>query len=81
MGSKPYYADMKVFHHLSNANLLDPSIGTDPVIKRFFDAISALSGVSDYLRSRPTPINIGTQPMLEPNIVGSRFVGLAQKQS
>lgn len=64
-GDKPYYCDFGVYHHLSLARLLDAGVMDDfGHVRRFMDAIEALSGVADYLQSRPEIIGIGEKPQL-----------------
>lgn len=68
-GAKPLYADMAVYHVLSNTLLLEPAAldGLDN-LKRFMAAVEGLPAVGAYLDERPVPVDIGTKPMLRPKI-------------
>jgi glutathione S-transferase len=77
MGASPTYADFKLYHHLSNTRLIDATALDqcgDDVIPTFMAAVEGLPGVKEYLERRPAAIDVGTKPMLEPNVCGSRFV-------
>jgi len=66
-GDKPTYGDFNVYHHLDNTRLLDPNaLDAHANIVTFMAAVEQLPGVSDFLKARPKPVDIGTAPMLDP---------------
>ena len=83
MGRSPNYADFKWYHHLSNVSLLEDgalkaSLGSEEAslhdaVVAFMAAVEGLEGVGEYLRRRPKAVDVGTKPMLDPPICGSRF--------
>jgi glutathione S-transferase len=77
MGSKPTYADFKLYHHLSNVQLIEANAfdqDSSDTIRKFMSAVEELPGVKEYLQRRPKAVDIGTKPMLEPSVCGSRYV-------
>jgi len=64
-GSQPYYCDFSVYHHFSLATILQQDIlnGYPPVLD-FMEAVENLSGVKEYLASRPEIIDVGIAPKL-----------------
>lgn len=72
-GATPLYCDFGVYHPLSNARLVEPTaLDAHPNIVAFMAAFEALPGVAEYLAGRPNCVDIGTAPMLSPNVVGFR---------
>ena len=64
-GSKPYYCDFSAYHHFSLATILQQDILIAyPSILDFMAAVENLSGVKEYLASRPEIIDVGTAPKL-----------------
>jgi len=64
-GSQPYYCDFSVYHHFSLATILQQDIlNAYPSVLDFMVAVENLSGVKEYLASRPEIIDVGTAPKL-----------------
>ena len=64
-GSKPYYCDFSAYHHFSLATILQQDIlNAYPSVLDFMAAVENLSGVKEYLASRPEIIDAGTAPKL-----------------
>ena len=64
-GETPFYCDFGVFHHVNLALFLDEDLLSPfPNLDAFMAAVEGLSGVSEYLSSRPDLIGVGTQPQL-----------------
>ena len=64
-GSKPYYCDFSAYHHFSLATILQQDIlNAYPSVLNFMAAVENLSGVKEYLASRPEIIDVGTAPKL-----------------
>jgi hypothetical protein len=64
-GSLPYYSDFSVYHHFSLATILQQDIlNAYPSVLDFMVAVENLSGVKEYLASRPEIIDVGTAPKL-----------------
>ena len=64
-GSKPYYCDFSAYHHFSLATILQQDIlNAYPSVLDFMAAVENLSGVKEYLASRPGIIDVGTAPKL-----------------
>ena len=64
-GSQPYYCDFSVYHHFSLATILQQDIlNAYPSVLDFMVAVENLSGVKEYLTSRPGIIDVGTAPKL-----------------
>ena len=64
-GSQPYYCDFSVYHHFSLATILQQDIlDAYPSVLDFMVAVKNLSGVKEYLASRPEIIDVGTDPKL-----------------
>ncbi len=64
-GSQPYYCDFSVYHHFSLATILQQDIlNAYPSVLDFMVAVKNLSGVKEYLASRPEIIDVGTDPKL-----------------
>ena len=64
-GSQPYYCDFSVYHHFSLAIILQQDIlDAYPSVLDFMVAVKNLSGVKEYLASRPEIIDTGTAPKL-----------------
>ena len=64
-GSKPYYCDFSAYHHFSLAAILQQDIlNTYPSVLDFMAAVENLSGVKEYLASRPEIIGVGNAPKL-----------------
>ena len=64
-GSQPYYCDFSVYHHFSLATILQQDIlNAYPSILDFMVAVKNLSGVKEYLASRPEIIDVGNDPKL-----------------
>ena len=65
LGDKPMYCDFTIFHHFQIAELLIPDVFTDyPHVQVFMNAMAALPGMSSYLATRPSLVDVGTAPML-----------------
>ena len=65
LGENPSYCDFGVYHQLSMIRVLEPTIFDGwPKIVSFFNAIENLSGVSEYLNSRPELVGIKEEPKL-----------------
>jgi glutathione S-transferase len=65
LGENPSYCDFGVYHQLSMIRVLEPTIFDDwPSIVSFFNALENLSGVSEYLDSRPELTGIKEDPKL-----------------
>ncbi len=65
LGSSPSYCDFGVYHQLSMIRVLEPTIFDDwPSIGSFLSAVENLSGVSEYLNSRPELVGIKEEPKL-----------------
>ena len=65
LGSSPSYCDFGVYHQLSMIRVLEPTIFDDWLsIRSFLSAIENLSGVSEYLNSRPELVGIKEKPKL-----------------
>ena len=64
-GSQPYYCDFSVYHHFSLATILQQDIlNAYPSVMDFMAAVENLSGVKEYLASRPGIIDVGNAPKL-----------------
>ena len=64
-GSKPYYCDFSAYHYFSLATILQQDIlNAYPSVLDFMAAVENLSGVKEYLASRPEIIDVGTAPKL-----------------
>ena len=64
-GSKPYYCDFSAYHYFSLATILQQDIlNAYPSVLDFMAAVENLSGVKEYLASRPGIIDVGTAPKL-----------------
>tara|TARA_B110000467_G_scaffold135450_1_gene132390 strand:+ start:1200 stop:1949 length:750 start_codon:yes stop_codon:yes gene_type:complete len=64
-GAKPYYCDFSVYHHFSLATILQHNIlNVYPSVLDFMEAVENLSGVKEYLASRPEIIDVGTAPKM-----------------
>ena len=64
-GSIPYYCDFSAYHHFSLATILQQDIlNAYPSILDFMAEVENLSGVKEYLASRPEIIDAGTAPKL-----------------
>ena len=64
-GSIPYYCDFSAYHHFSLATILQQDIlNAYPSVLDFMAAVENLSGVKEYLASRPGIIDVGTAPKL-----------------
>ena len=79
MGRSPNYADFKLYHHLSNAALLEPgclspSPDAGDAMTDFMAAVENLDGIAAYLNRRPQVVDVGKRPKLEPNVCGSRYL-------
>ena len=75
LGADPHYGDFYVYHVVSNSLIVDPTcLGSEvpEVWSCFMSAVESLKGVKEYLAGRPRAVSVGTRPMLDPNIVGSR---------
>lgn len=67
LGETPFYADLAIFHVLSNTCLLEPTALDDhPKLQAFCAKVAALPGVAEYLDERPDAVDIGVKPMLQP---------------
>ena len=65
LGDSPTYCDFGVYHQLSMIRVLEPTIFDDwASIGGFFSAVENLSGVSEYLNSRPELVGIKEAPKL-----------------
>ncbi len=65
LGENPSYCDFGVYHQLSMIRVLEPTIFDDwPKIVSFFNATENLSGLSEYLNSRPELVGIKEEPKL-----------------
>ena len=65
LGENPTYCDFGVYHQLSMIRVLEPTIFDDwASIGGFFSAVENLSGVSEYLNSRPELVGIKEAPKL-----------------
>ena len=64
-GSKPYYCDFSAYHYFSLATILQQDIlNAYPSVLDFMAVVENLSGVKEYLASRPEIIDVGTAPKL-----------------
>ena len=64
-GSKPYYCDFSAYHYFSLATILQRDIlNAYPSVMDFMEEVENLSGVKEYLASRPEIIDVGTAPKL-----------------
>ena len=64
-GSQPYYCDFSAYHHFSLATILQQDIlNAYPSVLHFMAEVENLSGVKEYLASRPGIIDTGTAPKL-----------------
>ncbi|MCH2263227.1 MAG: glutathione S-transferase family protein [Candidatus Thioglobus autotrophicus] len=64
-GSKPYYCDFSAYHYFSLATILQRDIlNAYPSVMDFMVEVENLSGVKEYLASRPEIIDVGTAPKL-----------------
>ena len=72
-GGSVRFCDFMVYHALSNARTLEPTVlDAHPNLVYFMKTIEALPGAGKYIQERPTPVDIGVKPMLEPNVAGLR---------
>ena len=61
----PVYCDFGVFHHVDLAHFLDENIlAAFPKMQDFMSGMTALSGVSSYLATKPELIGVGVGPKL-----------------
>ena len=73
LGAQAAYCDLGVYHGLSNTLLLEPTaLDAHPSLRKMMAAVEELPRIKEYLAARPTPVDIGTAPMLRPNVVGTR---------
>lgn len=64
-GSAPTHADFNVYHHLSNARLVEPDcIHNSASLEQFMVDMEALPALAAYLDERPKLVGIGTDPGL-----------------
>ena len=62
-----------LYHNLDNARLREPAaLDAYPEVRTFMAAVEATPRVAEFLQARPKPVDIGTKPMLEPNVPGIR---------
>ena len=67
MGEEVSYADLQVYHVLSNSLLLESSaLDEHPDVQEFMVTVEALPGVSEYLLNRPEIVDVGVKPRLRP---------------
>ncbi|EOD15776.1 hypothetical protein EMIHUDRAFT_370577 [Emiliania huxleyi CCMP1516] len=72
-GAAPRWCDFMLYHNLDNARLLEPAaLDAYPEVRTFMAAVEATPRVAEFLQARPKPVDIGTKPMLEPNVPGIR---------
>ena len=65
LGDTPMYCDFTLFHHFQIAELLIPNVFADyPDVQAFMRAMAKLPGLSNYLATRPSLVDVGTAPML-----------------
>jgi glutathione S-transferase len=63
---QPTLADFNIFHHLDNAQLLEPDLLHGlPALQRWQERMLALPSLSQYLKQRPVLNGIGEDPGLE----------------
>ncbi len=73
-GSHPLFCDLNVYHVLSNARLVEPTcLDGHRNVTRFMEAVEGLPRIREYLARRPTPVDIGVKPNLDPPVAGSRM--------
>jgi hypothetical protein len=62
----PTLADFNIFHHLDNAQLLEPDLlHGSPALQRWQERMLALPSLAQYLAKRPVLNGIGEDPGLE----------------
>ena len=72
-GAQPSYCDFYVHHVFHNSRLLEPTcLDAHANVLAFMAAVEALPPIKEYLAKRPTPVEIGVSPKLEPPVVGTR---------
>ena len=80
-GETPFYCDFGVFHHINLALFLDEGLlDPFPHLSAFMAGVEGLSGVGEYLGTRPDLIGVGTQPQLVIDGV-ARPTGVVNEQS
>jgi len=63
---RPTLADFNIFHHLDNAQLLEPDLlQGSPALQRWQERMISLPSLNKYLRQRPALNGIGEDPGLE----------------
>eukprot|EP01046_Picozoa_sp_COSAG06_P021587 COSAG06_NODE_1629_length_8873_cov_6.041486_7_plen_323_part_00 len=63
---RPTLADFNIFHHLDNAQLLEPDLlQGSPALQRWQERMVSLPSLNKYLRQRPVLNGIGEDPGLE----------------
>jgi glutathione S-transferase len=63
-GASPAHSDFNVYHHLSNAQLVEPSCVTSAPLEDWMESMEALHSMRAYLQERPSLVGIGTDPGL-----------------
>jgi len=64
-GATPSHADFNVYHHLANAQLVEPDcVSKHPRLARWMTTMEALPSLRTYLDERPQLVGIGTDPGL-----------------
>ena len=64
-GAKPMHCDFAVYHHISMAQRMHPSILQDfPHLQELLESTSSIPAIQSYLAARPELIGIGTKPQL-----------------
>ena len=64
----PYYCDFALFHHLSILSLLTVDFRVKlTALNQFMKEFEKISGIKEYLTSRPQLTGIGVEPLLELN--------------
>merc|ERR1712196_363709 len=60
-GTTPTYCDFSVFHILDNSLALNPAaLDAYPNMRAYFDRVSGLPAIAQYLQERPDAVDIGT---------------------
>ncbi|CAE7287934.1 unnamed protein product [Symbiodinium pilosum] len=62
-GTAPSHADFNVYHHLSNARLVEPQCVPDR-LAQWMESMEALPALRAYLEERPDLVGIGEDPGL-----------------